>query len=473
MRAPARVHTPIAWSPYNPDAGHTLEAASFPGDLSRTLLELNLGVVSARTVKLTAAAALLFLIACRTGPERAPAIGQAYVAPAVLKIRSDFPLDSAVVATVKHGDRLEILQRRRVFYRVRTALGAEGWTEAHQLLSSAEMAALQDLADRAAKMPPQGEGFAYEKLNVHTEPFRQAPAFLQIKAQERFLVLGSADVPRTRVPRPPLITPPPKKAPPEKKESRRESGSRFHVPPPPLPIPPGPPPDWVELSKPAADIDDSEAGATDEPAPEAKAQPKPVPTDDWSLVRTKDGETGWVLRRLIAMAIPDEVAQYAEGHRIVSYFSLAGSEDPGKHTWLWTTASEGDHTYDFDSFRVFIWSMGHHRYETAYIQRNVRGYAPVLLTNVDFALNSRSEAEKYPGFSVCIENSQGQRVRRSFALLGNIVRFAGEEPCQPTPPVYSPPSDSATASNPAPTPPAPPESLFQRWKKRLKAVLHR
>ena len=38
--------------------------------------------------------------------------------------------------------------------------------------------------------------------------------------------------------------------------------------------------------------------------------------DDWNLVRTLDGKVGWVLTRPLSMAIPDEVAQYAEGHRI-------------------------------------------------------------------------------------------------------------------------------------------------------------
>ena len=34
--------------------------------------------------------------------------------------------------------------------------------------------------------------------------------------------------------------------------------------------------------------------------------------EDWSLVRTKDGQIGWVLTRNLDMSIPDEVAQYAK-----------------------------------------------------------------------------------------------------------------------------------------------------------------
>ena len=62
-----------------------------------------------------------FLAGCGGGgPQHVPSIGQAFVGPAALKIRADIPLESATVATVKHGDRLDILQHRRKFLRVRT-----------------------------------------------------------------------------------------------------------------------------------------------------------------------------------------------------------------------------------------------------------------------------------------------------------------------------------------------------------------
>jgi hypothetical protein len=37
----------------------------------------------------------------------------------------------------------------------------------------------------------------------------------------------------------------------------------------------------------------------------------------------------------------------------------------------------------------------------------------------------------YPGFSVCVEKKDGGRSRRSYAFITNIVRFAGEQPCEP------------------------------------------
>ena len=84
-----------------------------------------------------------------------------------------------------------------------------------------------------------------------------------------------------------------------------------------------------------------------------------------------------------------------------------------------TAAAGARQQYDFDSFRLFIWSLRRHRYETAYIERNLKGYAPVLLQDVDFANG------KQPGFSVCVEKKDGPRTRREYAVLGNAVRFAG------------------------------------------------
>ncbi|HEY1339292.1 MAG TPA: hypothetical protein VGF59_17385 [Bryobacteraceae bacterium] len=413
------------------------------------------------TKVIAAAVLLLAATACRKGPPRAPALGEAFVGPAVLKIRSDIPTQSPTVATAKHGDRLEILARRRRFLRVRTPSGAEGWTDERQLLAAEDMAALRQLKERAATMTAQGQATTFGDLNVHTQPVRSSPSFIQIKENEKVDVLTHAWTPRADVPRKPLLPPTPKAAKKLKTGPKREP----KYPPPPMPKPPSPPPDWLELSK--TDLPEE----ADEPE---DANAAPVPQDDWSLVRTHSGQSGWVLTRRLIMAIPDEVAQYAEGKRIVSYFPLGEipDGDQKKHIWLWTTVTDGMHPWDFESFRVFIWSLKRHRYETAYIERNLRGYAPVLLEQVDFALGPKGRAEtaKYPGFSICVEKSDGKRYRREYALLGNIIRFAGERPCEaPAVETVHAPAPLPVAETPAP---APTESFAERVKRRLKALTH-
>ena len=422
------------------------------------------------------AAALLALAACDRGPERAPVIGEAYVGPSELRIRTDLPTQSPVAAIVKHGDRVEILQRRRRFLRVRAANGAEGWTEERQLLAAPEMESLKALSERAAAMPAQGQATTYGDLNVHTQPARLSPSFLLVKEEEKVDVLAHVVSPRSEPPRKPLLPPPPpKKAKVAKKEQPKEPKEpKYPLPPPPKP--PGAPANWLELSK-TDDPDEDAAAAGDEEEEEAAAPPAPAtaPTDDWSLVRLPSGQAGWVLTRRLVMAIPDEVAQYAEGHRIVSYFPLGevrDGEESKKH-WLWTTIASGAAPYDFDGFRVFVWSLRRHRYETGYIERNLKGYAPVLLKSGTLTSGTGPQAKPgaatYPGFSVCIEKADGQRYRRDYLFLGAVVKFTGEAPCESKPLLLQ--AQPSPAPSLAPTAaPQQQESLTQRLKQRFQTV---
>jgi hypothetical protein len=211
-------------------------------------------------------------------------------------------------------------------------------------------------------------------------------------------------------------------------------------------MPPAPPPpaNWKELSKTPPEVQqsitDSRAAIT-------------APKEDWSLVRNAKGESGWVLSRRLYMAIPDDVAQYAEGHRITSYFALSDVRDGDvvKHNWLWTTISSGDHPYDFDSFRVFTWSLRRHRYETAYIQRNVEGYFPVLARPADF--------------SVCVVNRSGARMRRNYSFIVTTVRFIGEQPCGAPGGLLPGAEVAGPGAHPqAPSPAAENRSLYARLK---------
>jgi hypothetical protein len=163
-----------------------------------------------------------------------------------------------------------------------------------------------------------GAATVHDSLNIHTEPNRQAPSFDQIPEKGRVEVIAHRVEPRVPY-QPPSVIPPKPPAPP--KEKRVTKSEKLEAPP--MPGAPELPENWLELSK--REIED-EPEPTPEPnikdaGQEANAGP-PVRVDDWTLVRTTPGSVGWVLTRSLIMAIPDEVAQYAEGHRITSYFSL-------------------------------------------------------------------------------------------------------------------------------------------------------
>jgi len=370
---------------------------------------------------------------CSSAPDREPAIGEAYAGPATLNIRKEIDPKSPVVGVVHHGAKLEITGQKRRWYKVRAKNGVEGWTDDRQLLDTAQMERLRGLARETAGLPSQGAATTFDSLNVHTEPNRLSASFLQVKEGEKFDVIAHRVVTRTALPKRELVAPKPKAVRPMKK-------SKSSVPPPPAPAAPALPKDWVALSK-------ERARTPEEDLP-------PAAKDDWTLIRTRDGESGWVLTSRVYMSIPDEVAQYAEGHRITSYFSIGKVRDGDeqKSIWLWTTAAELGEDHDFDGYRVFTWNLRRHRYETAYIQRRERGFFPVLA--------------KTGEFSVCLEGDDGVRTRHYYALLGNTVRPTGQKPCEKS---FEPDTATSDEAKIVLNPEAPP-GIVNRMKAKLKSM---
>ena len=325
---------------------------------------------------------LVLLSSCNT--QSGNSLGEAYVAPATLNLRRDLTGKNGTVTVLKYGDHLDIVDVRRRFVQVRTAKGAEGWVDSSQLLSAAQMNQIRSDAKAYSALPSEGAASAYETTNVHIEPSRVSPAFTAIPAGGLVTTLTHRLALKVTGPAPPnslTIV----KAQTVPRRQRREKAARNSMRLPSKPGPPKPPENWQELSAEridgAASIADAHAEAESkrQARKEQAAAKKTSVMEDWVLVRTKDGQYGWVLSRNLMMAIPDEVAQYAEGKHITSYFDLGQvvDEEKGvKHNWLWTTASS-QQPFDFDGWRVFLWNRHRHRFETSYRQRDVEGYFPV------------------------------------------------------------------------------------------------
>ncbi len=334
--------------------------------------------------------ALAFLPVVACVPQRPPrpqAIGEAYVLPETLQLRRDVAANSGAAATVKRGERLEILGRRRRFVKVRTAADVEGWTEQSLLLTPQVHRQIERLHQSAASLPSLGVYRARDTLNIHIDPQRSSPSIYQLKEEEKVDLLGRRLMERGTAP--------------------------------------------------------GQGGKT-------------APLDEWCLVRTTGGQksAGWVLARMIDADIPDEVAQYAEGRRITSYFALSEVIDAGKAktVWLWTTTERSLESYDFDSIRVFNWGRRRHRYETARIERDLKGYFPVSIVP-----SVETKRGKGPGFAVTIEKKDGRRYTRRYVMVGYQVLPYAEEPAGVALPLVGP----AEAAAPEPSPPQPP------WYRRL------
>lgn len=372
---------------------------------------------------------LLGLTGC--GTDAPQALGQAYVAPATLNLRSQLTQKNSTVAVLKHGEHVSIIDARRRFLKIRTDKGVEGWVDSSDLLSPQEMAQIRREREEALSLPSEGSAAPYETLNIHIEPNRKSPAFAQIREGSQVSVLAHKLAPKLSAPLKqfPLVIerpqPPPSRHPRSSHQAR--ISSRLPAP----PRPPKAPANWQELS--AERIDDTESTADlkakrDEQAAEKEAAEakKPVILENWTLVRTKTNQVGWVLSRNLMMSIPDEVAQYAEGKRITSYFSLGDVNDDEKglkHNWLWTTASAAV-PYDFDGWRVFLWNRRRHRYETSYRQRDVEGYFPVHVDPADANAFGRT-------FELITKDDDGVFRKRAYFFDGVRVHLTGTENYNP------------------------------------------
>jgi len=389
-----------------------------------------------------ALAASLLLASCASAPPQKQSTGTAYAGPSSVNLREDLGPRANTVGTVQHGEKLDVLEMRRRFVRVRTSKGVEGWTDANYLLSQQQVSDLDKLAEYAATLPSQGSGTTYDSLNVHIGPSRQAPSFTQIPEGGVVEVLQHRVSPRTAVmpPAPPKAKSKAKQITAKAKAPAPAKGAKKgDVPPPDAPAPPPLPANWTELSRPRAGDLEGAAVAAAEPV---AARP---PSDDWYLVRTRDRKAGWVLARQVSMSIPDEVAQYAEGRVITGYLSLGKDEKAGKDNWLWTTRASGVQDYDFDSFRVFVWSTKRSRYETAYIERNVRGRFPIEAQG--------SSGDDGIAFSVVLEDKDGQVYKRTYAFSGYRVKMVAkalyQAPASP-PEVRTTQTFEEAAGSPAP-----------------------
>lgn len=311
---------------------------------------------------------------------------RAFAARNQVELQKELLPRSPIVATLARGEEVAIIGRRRRFVRVRTNSGSEGWTQDSKLITPEIRDYMERLIAQSASMPPQGAVRALDTLNVHLEPYRWSQTIYQLREDEPVELLRHRVVDRFRDP-------------------------------------------------PAA----------------GKPAPQPIGVDDWYLVRLADGQPGWVLAGSVYSAIPDEVLQYAERRRITSYFQLGepreGNDGKPRPTWLWTQIERSKQSYDFDRFRVFMWSRRRQGYETIKLERGLIGYLPVVVSDrVDTGSGS------YPGFTMTVEKD-GRRIERTYALVNQQVHFVGERPAVVLPQPVEPPRQQ---------PPAPNPSLWQR-----------
>jgi SH3-like domain-containing protein len=276
------------------------------------------------------------------------------------------------VGTVKNGDRVQVLERERRFVRVRTDSGLEGWIEQRYLVSQQVYDGFQKLAQQEQNDPLQATGTTRNDTNIHLEPGRETEHLYQLNQGTKVAVFKRATAEK---------------------------------------ILPG-----AALAQPA----------------NAESPKPPAILEDWWLIRDPEGHTGWVLARMVDLDVPLDIAQYAEGQRIVAFFVLDQVNDGDKKVPQYLVAltePKDGMPFDYNQVRVFTWNVKRHRYETAYRERNLDGVLPITVSQENF-----DKEGMLPVFVLRVQDDSGNVSERKYKLNTPIVRRVlapGEQPSKP------------------------------------------
>jgi SH3-like domain-containing protein len=345
-----------------------------------------------RLVLALALGAVLALTACTRRGHRVLEV--AYVSAPQVALRDQVAAVYNRVGTVKNGERVEVMEHEKRFSRVRTASGAEGWIEQRFLVDQKIYDGLEKLTRDNQNDPVQAPGVLRNDTNLHITPGRESEHLYQLTVGAKVSILKRATA--------------------EKQ----------------LPGAPASPPK-AGVAKPVL------------VKPGAKA-PAGLPLEDWWLVRDAQGRVGWVLARMVDVDAPIEIAQYAEGQRLVAFFALdevldtekasAGKPAVQKKVTQYLCVLTDPHDglpFDYDQVRVFTWNVKKHRYETAYREHHLDGVLPVTVTKEDF-----DKEGTLPVFILQVKDDSGSVHERKYKLNTPIVRRVlgpGEAPTRATP----------------------------------------
>ena len=187
---------------------------------------------------------------------------------------------------VVNGQRLEILESNKRFYKVKTDKGEVGWIEEKAVATEAVSKEFEDLSTTHAHDPFVASGVVRDDVYLHSKPGRDTDRLYRLDEGERLKLIARA--------------------------STLKPVSAGYV----APVP-------ATVLKPELT---GKKGVVAAPAP--AAVPQPPAMEDWWLVRDTHNRTGWMLSRMLDVEVPDSVGKYAENQRIVGAYVLNMVTDP-------------------------------------------------------------------------------------------------------------------------------------------------
>jgi hypothetical protein len=304
------------------------------------------------------------------------------------------------VAFLNNGDRVRVLERsaNKRFVKVRSDDNQEGWIPLRYIATQEVFDSFQRLAQQNAANVSQATAITRRIVNMHVTPAREGATLYQLKEGERLELLKRTSAPRV-APRP---APKPEPAPADDDKAEKDKAREAE--------------DEEEPVKPPSSATSAPAGKG-RPKVVLPVQPS-VPMEDWWLVRDSRKRVGWILGRMMDVEIPLEVAQYAEGKRIVASHVLsevpergnAGDKLVAQYLVLLTENKDGM-PFDFNQVRIFTWNTKRERYETAYRER-LQGELPFRAGKED----------GNPFFVLRAKDADGNVAERQYKMTGVMVR---------------------------------------------------
>ena len=328
-----------------------------------------------------------------------PAAESVYVTTKQTYLRDRVAAVSNRTAAVENGQRLEVLEHGRRFYRVQTEKGEQGWIRDDLVATQQVFDAFAALGKEHQGDPAVASAVVRDDVNLHLRPGRATEVFYRLAEGDKVQLLERATLPK--------------------------------------PVTAG-----------AAALKSVVPGNASklEGALGTEAAAPTIAMEDWWLARDARGRTGWLLSHYVEVDAPDSLTRYAEGQRFVGAYVLTTVHDDGvdqdnKDIPIYLTVL-GPYTaglaYDFDQVRVFTWNLKMHRYETAFRDKNIEGYLPVSVRMERDPYGKSATAETpLPTFSYKVLAADagavvpdpvtgmatpGRTIEKTYRLEGNLVR---------------------------------------------------
>jgi uncharacterized protein YgiM (DUF1202 family) len=348
---------------------------------------------------------VLLLAGCGAGPEQKT--DYVYISAPQVALRDRVAAVYNKLGYVANGEKVQVLDRsgNKRFLKIRTTDNREGWIEVRYTATQDVYDSFAKLARDNEKSDSQAQAVVRRVLNMHVQPARDSAALFQLKEGDKLQLLERASTPRTGGMK---ALQQQQKAADDKDKEKDEVEDKAKA-------------AENEEVKDATPSETSKSAKTAKGKAAAPAAP-PVPMEDWWLVRDANKRVGWVLGRMLDVEIPLEIAQYAEGQRVVAAFvinevtdEVEGAEKKVPQYAVLMSEPKDGMPFDYNQLRVFTWNPKKDRYETAFRDR-FDGKLPFKITKEDFGKEGT-----LPVFTAKAISGDGV-VEKKFKMNGVIVR---------------------------------------------------